>query len=261
MRFRFPLRRVRPVGRFRRRRGRGFGRRFGALGARRGGILLETAMFVLAAGAAVTRIVAARSVHDWSVTEGTEATGTEETEGTGTEEAEGTESTKRNGETEGRQLETHRLGHKCRRPNNCSMLCMPVDTAAFNDLTGQILAAAIEVHRTLGPGLLESIYSKCLAVELASRGVRFTVARPVPITYKGTRLDLTYRIDLVVEDRVVVEVKAVAAILPVFQAQALTYMRLIECPAGLIINFNAPRLMDGVKRLINARAVADQSLP
>jgi len=107
---------------------------------------------------------------------------------------------------------------------------VPVDPAAFNHVTHEILGAAIEVHRTLG------------------------LQRPIPLTYKGHLLDESYRVDLVVEGVVVVEVKAVVAMPPVYQAQTLTYMRLMECPAGLLINFNVPKLMDGVKRLINPRA-------
>ena len=130
---------------------------------------------------------------------------------------------------------------------------MFIDASTFNDVTGQIIGAAIEVHRTLGPGLLESIYMPCLQFELSSRRLRFVAQRAIPIVYKGTRLDASYRVDLIVEDLVVVEVKSVAALMPVYQAQVLTYMRLTDCPAGLLINFNVPRLMDGVKRLINAR--------
>jgi GxxExxY protein len=131
---------------------------------------------------------------------------------------------------------------------------MFVDPATFNDLTRNILGAAIEVHRTLGPGLLESIYLECLQCELASRGLRFVAQKPVPIIYKGMKLDASYRIDLIVEDRIVVEVKSVDALAPVHRAQVLTYLRLTGCPAGLLINFNVPRLMDGVKRLINLKS-------
>ena len=108
--------------------------------------------------------------------------------------------------------------------------------APFNTVTGEILSAAIEVHRALGPGLLESNYMPCLQFELAARNLRFVTQRAVPIVYKGLRLDAGYRIDLIVED---------------------TYLHLTGCPAGLLINFNVPRLMDGVKRLINRR-VANQ---
>ena len=126
--------------------------------------------------------------------------------------------------------------------------------AEFNDITRLILAGAIEVHRTLGPGLLESIYAPCLQFELAARKLRFVTQRAIPIVYKGMTLDAGYRVDLIVEDLVVVELKSAATLLPVHQAQVLTYMGLTGCPAGLLINFNVPRLMDGVKRLINPRA-------
>ena len=125
--------------------------------------------------------------------------------------------------------------------------------ATFNDITRQILAAAIEVHRTLGPGLLESTYMPCIQYELAARNLRFVTQRSVPIVYKGMRLGAGYRIDLIVEDVVVVELKTVAALLPVHRAQVLTYLALTGCPAGLLINFNVPRLMDGVQRVINRR--------
>ena len=131
---------------------------------------------------------------------------------------------------------------------------MAVDPSTFNHITRDILAAAIEVHRTLGPGLLESVYVQCLQFELARHHLRFEAQRRVPVTYKGVRLNACYRIDLIVENLVVVEVKSVAALAPVHEAQLLTYQRLTECPAGLLINFNVPRLMEGVKRLISPRA-------
>jgi len=130
---------------------------------------------------------------------------------------------------------------------------MAIDCSVFNDITREILAAAIEVHRALGPGLFESAYHPCLHFELASRRLRFEVQRHVPIVYKGQQLNVCYRADLIVEDIVVVEVKSVAVLTPVYEAQVLTYLRLTGCPAGLLINFNVPRLMDGVKRLINPR--------
>lgn len=125
--------------------------------------------------------------------------------------------------------------------------------APFNVVTGQIIGAAIEVHRILGPGLLESSCMTCLQFELAAGKLRFVAERAVPILYKGMELDAKYRIDLLVEDLVVVEVKSVECLLPVHQAQVLTYMTLTGCPAGLLINFNAPKLIDGVKRVITPR--------
>jgi GxxExxY protein len=127
---------------------------------------------------------------------------------------------------------------------------MLIDPNAFNHITQPTLAAAIEVHRTLGSGLLESIYMPCLQYELSVRQLNFVAQKPVPVVYKGMALNTVYRVDLIVEGRVVVEVKAAATLLPVHQSQTLTYMRLAQCPVGLLINFNVPKLMDGVKRLI-----------
>jgi len=131
---------------------------------------------------------------------------------------------------------------------------MRVDPSEFNDLTGQILGAAIEVHRALGAGLLESIYTSCLHFELSARNLRYVAQRAVPIVYKGMTVDARYRVDLIVEDRIVVEVKSVEALSSVHESQLLTYLALTECPAGLLINFNVRRLMDGVKRMLNPRA-------
>ena len=127
---------------------------------------------------------------------------------------------------------------------------------AFNAITRQIIGAAIEVHRTLGPGLLESIYAPCLRFELAQRNLRFVSERTIPIAYKGTTLGTTYRIDLIVEDVIVVEVKSVASLLSVHEAQVLTYMRLSGCPAGLLINFNVPMIKNGVKRLVSGHPLS-----
>jgi GxxExxY protein len=141
-----------------------------------------------------------------------------------------------------------------RRP--CSPFIPVVVDPPVNVITGQIIGAAIEVHRFLGPGLLHSTYMKCLQFELATAKLGFVAERAVPILYKGMELDAKYRIDLLVEDLVVVEAKAVDCVLPVHQAQVLTYMRLTGCPAGLLINFNVPKLIDGVKRLINPHVCA-----
>ena len=126
--------------------------------------------------------------------------------------------------------------------------------AAFNHITGEIIGGAIEVHRVLGPGLLESTYVPCLEYGLCARKLRFVTGRTVPIVYKGIALNTAYRIDLLVEDLVIVELKSVERQLPVHQAQVLTYLRLIGCPLGLLINFNVAKLVDGVSRLINTRA-------
>ncbi len=125
--------------------------------------------------------------------------------------------------------------------------------ASFNSITHEIIGAAVEVHRTLGPGLLESTYVQCLRFELAARKLRFEVERRVPLVYKTMPLDTTYRVDLIVEELVLVEVKSVANLLSVHDAQVLTYMALTGCPAGLLINFNVAKLTTGVKRLLNPR--------
>jgi GxxExxY protein len=114
---------------------------------------------------------------------------------------------------------------------------MLIDNDRLNRTTHTILSAAIEVHRTLGPGLLESIYSECLRRELATSGLRFDAERRVLVIYKNSTLDSVYRVDLVVEDLVVVEVKAVEKLLPVHSAQVLTYLRLTGCHGGLLVNF------------------------
>ncbi|MFN0131575.1 MAG: GxxExxY protein [Phycisphaerales bacterium] len=117
-------------------------------------------------------------------------------------------------------------------------------------LTREIIGAAIEVHKTLGPGLLEAIYEECLCVELADRdlGVRRQV--PIPVTYKGRTLDCAYRCDVLVNEAVVVEIKAVEKVLPVFEAQLLSYLRLMNKRVGLLLNFHTPYLRDGIVRRV-----------
>ena len=123
--------------------------------------------------------------------------------------------------------------------------------APFNHLTGVIIAAAIEVHRIVGPGMLESTYMACLQYELGVRKLRFVAQQTLPLVYKGMVLEASYRLDLVVEDTVVVEVKSVSALEAVHDAQLLTYIHLSARPVGLLINFNVPKLVSGVRRLIN----------
>jgi GxxExxY protein len=125
--------------------------------------------------------------------------------------------------------------------------------APFHHQTRDIIAAAIEVHRVLGPGLLESAYSKCFQHELSARQLAFVAQRRVPLVYKGVSLDCDYRLDLLVEG-VVVEVKALDTLGPIHQAQLLTYLRLAELPVGLVINFNVDQLVKGIRRVINPRA-------
>ncbi len=121
----------------------------------------------------------------------------------------------------------------------------------LNKVTEQIIGAALEVHRALGPGLLESAYEECLARELALRGVRLERQKALPVEYKGARLDCGYRLDLLVEGSVVVEIKAIDAILPIHEAQLLTYLKLGGWSVGLLLNFNVPVLRDGICRMVN----------
>ena len=120
----------------------------------------------------------------------------------------------------------------------------------MNEITEQIIGAAIEVHRALGPGLLESAYEECLCHELTLRRVAFERQKPLPVEYKGVKLDCGYRLDLFVEGTVVVEIKAVEAIQPIHEAQLLTYLKLGGWKLGLLINFNVPVLKDGIRRRI-----------
>lgn len=121
----------------------------------------------------------------------------------------------------------------------------------INELTETIIGAAIEVHRALGPGLLESAYEECLCRELRLRDVPFERQRPLPIEYKGAKLDCGYRLDVLVAGRVVVEIKAVAALEPIHEAQLLTYLRLGGWSVGLLMNFNVAVLKSGIKRMVN----------
>ena len=119
-----------------------------------------------------------------------------------------------------------------------------------NELTEAVIGAAIEVHRALGPGLLESAYVQCLCRELQIRQLPFVLEQPLPLVYKGLRLDCGYRVDLVVADRVVVEVKVVDRLAPVHEAQLLTYLRLGGLKVGLLINFNVALLREGIVRRV-----------
>lgn len=121
----------------------------------------------------------------------------------------------------------------------------------YDELSELIIKAAIEVHRELGPGLLESIYETCLAHELLEQGVRVAQQMPVPIVYKGTRMPNDLRLDLLVDDRIIVEAKAVEEFHPVHQAQLLTYLKLTNKRVGLLLNFNSPVLVKGIKRMMN----------
>jgi GxxExxY protein len=117
-------------------------------------------------------------------------------------------------------------------------------------LTERTIGAAIEVHRHLGPGLLESAYEECLSYELRRSGLHVDRQRALPVVYKGNRLDCGYRLDLVVQDEIVIEVKAVERLLPIHEAQVLTYLRLSGMRVGLILNFNTRVLKDGLRRMV-----------
>lgn len=120
---------------------------------------------------------------------------------------------------------------------------------ANNSLTESIIGAAIEVHRDLGPGLLESVYEKCLAFELAERGFRVSVQQEIPVRYKGLVFECGFRADLLVNETVLIELKAIDLLLPVHTAQVLTYLKLASLKTGLLINFNVPLLKQGIKRV------------
>lgn len=125
-----------------------------------------------------------------------------------------------------------------------------VASDSSKELTREIIGAAIEVHRALGPGLLESAYEACLAFELAERGLRIERQKALPVVYKGLDLDAGYRLDLLVEDKVIVELKAVEAVNAVHEAQMLSYLRLSGCKIGLLINFNVKLLKNGIRRFV-----------
>jgi GxxExxY protein len=123
------------------------------------------------------------------------------------------------------------------------------------EITGEVIRAAIEVHKQLGPGLLEGMYEECLCRELTLMHVAFERQVPLKLEYKGLAVGAAYRMDLVVEGSVVVEIKAVEALLPVHRAQLLTYLRLSKCPLGLLVNFNVAVIPNGIVRLALLRSV------
>ncbi|TSA48943.1 GxxExxY protein [archaeon] len=120
----------------------------------------------------------------------------------------------------------------------------------FDKLSNRVIGCALEVHRELGPGLLESTYEQCLAHELKLNGIRFELQHPLPVKYKGMRLDCGYRVDVLVEDKLIIELKSVERIKAIHEAQLLTYMRLSGIRIGLLINFNVMKLKDGIKRFV-----------
>jgi GxxExxY protein len=128
---------------------------------------------------------------------------------------------------------------------------MLYDSCRLNSITGQIIGLAIKVHRLMGPGLLESVYLTCLCYELKKAGLMVEREKMVPLFYEGVKLDQSYRLDLLVQEKVVVEVKAVESITGVHKAQLLSYLKLTSCPIGLLINFNVELLKEGVCRMVN----------
>ena len=120
----------------------------------------------------------------------------------------------------------------------------------FDDLSKKVIGCAIEVHRGLGPGLLESTYETCLAYEMRDKGIDFRLQYPLPVEYKGIRLDCGYRVDVLIEDCLLVELKSVESIQRIHEAQVLTYMKLAGIPTGLLINFNVLQLKSGIRRFV-----------
>lgn len=118
-----------------------------------------------------------------------------------------------------------------------------------NSLTGKIIGASIEVHRALGPGLLESAYETCLLYELRLRKLKVEPQKSMPVFYKDVHLDCGYRVDVMVENRVIVEIKSVTSLAPIHEAQLLSYLRLSDCKIGLLINFNVRTLREGIRRM------------
>lgn len=126
-----------------------------------------------------------------------------------------------------------------------------ISSEQLNQITQTIIGAAIEVHRALGPGLLESAYESCLAFELAQHGLKVEQQKPLPIVYREVQLDCGYRLDLLIENQVIVEIKSVDSLPPIHKAQLLSYLKLSGCHVGLLINFNVQVLKDGVVRVVN----------
>jgi GxxExxY protein len=120
----------------------------------------------------------------------------------------------------------------------------------FDSLSNRVIGCAIEVHRNLGPGLLESAYEQCLSHELSLAGVPFKTQWPLPVEYKGVKLDCGFRIDMLVDDKLILEIKSVEKLLGIHQAQLLTYMKLAHIHTGLLINFNVVLLRQGIRRMV-----------
>ena len=120
-----------------------------------------------------------------------------------------------------------------------------------NEISEKIIGCAIEVHKTLGPGLLESAYEECLFYEIFHLGLKVEKQKPLPLIYKEIKLEVGYRLDLLVENKVIIEIKSVVALNDIHSAQVLTYLKISGCKLGLLINFNVLKVKDGIKRLVN----------
>ena len=120
----------------------------------------------------------------------------------------------------------------------------------FDELSKKVIGCALEVHKPLGPGLMESVYEKCLSFELTKAGLKYEIRRALPVHYKGIKIDCGYRIDILVEDKLIVELKSVDTVLPLHQSQILTYMKLAGISTGLLLNFNVSKLKDGIQRFV-----------
>ena len=120
----------------------------------------------------------------------------------------------------------------------------------FDELSKKVIGCALEVHKALGPGLMESVYEKCLSIELAKAGLKNEVQKALPVNYKGVKIDCGYRVDILVEDNLIVELKSVDKVLPIHQSQILTYMKLAGVSTGLLLNFNVTKLKDGIQRFV-----------
>ncbi len=128
---------------------------------------------------------------------------------------------------------------------------MTLSNTHYNQLSGAILQSAIAVHREMGPGLLESVYQQCMITELRQRSIQVSVLVPVPLQYKGIPLNKEYLIDILVEDKIIIELKAVENLLPVHSAQLISYLKLADKRLGLLINFNVPLIKQGFHRFVN----------
>jgi len=121
----------------------------------------------------------------------------------------------------------------------------------LNKITKTIIGVAINVHRELGPGLLESAYEACMVYDLAQSGLKVEQQKPLPIVYRGVKLECGYRLDLMIENEVIVEIKSIEKLLPIHQAQLMSYLKLTDCKVGLLINFNVNIMKNGIKRVVN----------